>query len=238
LHWSPPCAGPAGDEGCGCAGPDPVVDVHNRQAGRAGLEHRQERGLAFAAGTVTGRHREPDHRRVDQARDHPGQHPVHTGRDDQDVGAPLDDLAQRLEQPMEAGHADVEDDAGLHTGGLEDHPSLLRHREVGGAGGEDRGPAAGRLRPMLGAHPAGDALALLASKSEHKSGRRVGGLAGSQDDLRDAPPGNPAEVDPGMARQLQELRPADLLERLVDGQLTSPEPRQHPPHFGIIYEVR
>jgi len=91
---------------------------------------------------------------------------------------------------------------------------------------------------MLGAHPAGEALALLASESEHKSGRGFGGLAGRQDDLRDAPPGDPAEVDPGMAGQLHELRPADLLERLVDGQLTSPEPRQHPPHFGIIYEFR
>jgi len=42
------------------------------------------------------------------------------------------------------------------------------------------------------------------------------------------------EVHPGMARQLHELRPPDLLERFVDGQLAGPEPRQHSPHFGII----
>jgi len=140
LPWLPRCAGPAGDESRGRTGPDAVVDVDDGEAGGARLEHRQECRLSLAAGSVTRRHRQPDHGRVDQPGHHSGQHAIHPGGDDQDVGTPFDDLDERLDQPVKAGHADVEHQPGLHACRLEHHPGLLRHREVGGAGGDDRHP--------------------------------------------------------------------------------------------------
>jgi len=87
--------------------------------------------------------------------------------------------------------------------------------------------------PVVRAKPAAEALALLSSQCDDQPGGRRGGLACRQDDLRDPPAPGPAEVHAGVARQFDELGPADLLERLVDGQLARPEPRQHPPHRAV-----
>ena len=64
-----------------------VVDVDHGDAGRAGVEHREQRGDPAEGGAVAdaGRHR--DERHADQAADHGRQRALHAGDDDQAVGA-------------------------------------------------------------------------------------------------------------------------------------------------------
>ena len=120
---------------------------------------------------------------------------------------------------------------------------LRARREAGPADGRRARPVALQVqlagggferRPVLGTKPAAEAVALLAGEHDDQPGGRFGRLAGCEDDLRYAPASRAAEVHPGLAGELDQLGPADFLERLVDGQLTSPQSCEHPPHFAII----
>ena len=132
------------------AGAVAVVDVDHGHAGRAGVEHREQRGQPAERGAVAdaGRHR--DERYAGQPADHGGQRALHAGDDDQAVGG-LEPVAD-AEQPVQPGDADVVDqvDAGaVHPGGQR---GLGGDRGVGGAGGDDRDGAraasgAGRASP-------------------------------------------------------------------------------------------
>ena len=106
-----------GDPGGVHAGAVAVVDVDDRDAGRAGVEHRQQGGDAAERRAVpdAGGHR--DERYAGQPADHGRQRALHAGDDDQAVGGgePVADA----EQPVQAGDADVVDpvDAGaVHRG--------------------------------------------------------------------------------------------------------------------------
>ena len=78
-----PCADPRREDACAEA----VVDVDDAHAGRAGVEHREQRGEPAEARAVAdaGRHRH--HRRADQPADDRGQRALHAGDDDEAVGA-------------------------------------------------------------------------------------------------------------------------------------------------------
>ena len=84
-----------------------VVDVDDGHAGRAGVEHRQQRGEAAERRAVpdAGRHR--DQRYAGQPADHGRQRALHAGDDDEAVGV-LEPVAD-VEQPVQPGHADVVD---------------------------------------------------------------------------------------------------------------------------------
>ena len=109
----------------------PVVDVHDRDAGSAGVEHGQQGGQTAEGGAVphAGRHRHE--RDPAQAADHAGQGALHAGDHDEAVGGgePVAGLEQAV-QPGDAHVVDAHHPGAVHGGGQR---RLGRHRRVGGA---------------------------------------------------------------------------------------------------------
>ena len=122
--------------------PYPLSMLTTVTPGRAGVEHRQQRGDAAERGAVAdaGRHR--DERDADQPADHGGQRALHAGDDDQAVGL-LEPVAD-AEQPVEAGHADVGDHVDPGPVDPRGQRRLGGDRGVGGAGADDGDRAAAR----------------------------------------------------------------------------------------------
>ena len=77
---------PAGHPRREHAGAEAVVDVDDDDAGRAGVEHREQGGEAAEGGAVADRRRDGDERHADQAADDRRQRALHPGDDDQAVG--------------------------------------------------------------------------------------------------------------------------------------------------------
>ena len=82
-----------------------VVDVDDRHAGGARVQHREERGDAAEAGAIpdTGRYR--DDRCADEAADDARERAFHAGNDDDD--ARLVEAGALGEEPVDPRHADV-----------------------------------------------------------------------------------------------------------------------------------
>ena len=106
-----------GDAGGEDACAEAVVDVHDADARRAGVEHGEQGREPAEARAVAdaGRHR--DHRRADEAADHRRQGALHAGDDDEAVGAVEDRPGG--DQAVQPGDADVVDplDAGAERRG-------------------------------------------------------------------------------------------------------------------------
>ena len=121
-----------GRDGCG---PESVVDIHDRDARGAAVQHPQEGGNAAEAGAVADAGRHGDHRHADQAGDDARQRPFHSGDDDDD--ARRREARPLAEQAMQPGHADVVEPRHIVSHQLGRTGSFLGHRQIGRAGRRD-----------------------------------------------------------------------------------------------------
>ena len=215
--------GAAGHPGGEHAGAEAVVDVADRHAGRAGVEHREQRGEAAVRRAVADRGRDRDEGHPGQAADDAGQRTLHPGDDDQAVGR-VEPVAHG-HQPVDPGDADVVHP--LHAGAERpgDEGRLRRDRPVGRAGGRRRTPcraarAAGRPQrrpPTSSTVASGNSARTAAIASGRQPGRHrrpgpglagqraqdgdrlLDGLARGVDDLGVAGAQPAVRVDPGVA---------------------------------------
>jgi hypothetical protein len=119
----------------GVAGAEAVVDVDDRHAAAAAVEHAKQGGDAAEAGAIPDAGGHGDDRFGDQPGNDAGQGAFHAGDHDQDVCAL--DLFVAIQQTVESRHAHVEEsfDAVAHDIGGDG--SLLGHRNIAGARAED-----------------------------------------------------------------------------------------------------
>ena len=113
------------------AGTETVIDVHHRNAARAGIEHGKKRGQTTERSAVANACGNRDNRARNQARHHAGQRALHAGNRDDHLS-----VHQGIhigEQAMQAGNAHVVHAHNLVAQGLRRKRSLLGHRKVAGA---------------------------------------------------------------------------------------------------------
>ncbi len=129
------------DHGGGDAGAESVIDVHDGDAGDAGIQHGEESGGALHAGAVADAGGDGDDRAMCHTANDGGESPFHAGDDDQDAG--FLEIGKVMDEAVQAGDADIEDaaDAGAHF--LGDDGGFLGHGDIGGAGAEDGDEAGG-----------------------------------------------------------------------------------------------
>jgi hypothetical protein len=89
------------------------------------LEHRRERRLARASTSVAGRYRQADHRHVDEACHESGEHAIHAGGHDDDLGAPFEGRGKRTDESVQARDSEVCVEPHLNTARLNDHLRFL-----------------------------------------------------------------------------------------------------------------
>ena len=134
---------PPGDQAGDMSAVETGVDVHDHHVRGAAIEHSQERRHPLEMGPVADARRHGDHRAVDQSADHAGQRPFHPRHDHQGIG--ILQMRKLVQEPVQAGDADVGDQRDLAVPGLGGDPRLLGHRQVAGPGRHDHDPA--ELRP-------------------------------------------------------------------------------------------
>ena len=232
------------------AGAVPVVDVHHGDSGRAGVQHRQQRGQSFERGSVAHRRRHRDDGRADQAGHHAGQRAVHA-RDDHDHPGPPQQL-EAAEHAVQAGDADVDDQLaspGRGTGPSASPPGRPAGRRCRrrrpppdrrvGSGGTGARRAVRHRRPtrvrqrgaygrgmiIVGAGEQGDLGQVADAGGDQPELLR--GLAGAVDGLGIAAAGEPVMI------KISESRPAGCRRlshdrRLTSGRVNAPDwiPRQ------------
>ena len=117
------------------AGAEAVVDVDDGDAGRAGVEHGEERGETLERGAVADARRDGDHGDVDEPADDARERALHPRDGDDDARALQ--LADVGEQALEPGDADVVEPHDAVPERLGRLGGLLGDRQVARAGGAD-----------------------------------------------------------------------------------------------------
>ena len=191
----------------------------------------------FEAGAVARAGGHGDDGRGGEPADDAGQRALHPGDDHDGVGR--GQLVGRVEHAVQAGHADVGDAQRAEAVGLEHRRALVGHREVGGAGGDQRdllGDARApgrhtsvepcRAPPGLAASAAVACASSARVRSTGRPTRRpaarprwralVGLLARRVDGLGHALAQRAVVVDPGEA-EIGEGQAAQLGHRVVGG---------------------
>ena len=87
--------------------PVTIVDVDDSNAGRARVQHRQQRRNPAERRAVTHRCGQRHDRGRDQARDHAGEGAVHAGRNDDHAGS--SEQIEVPQDPVQPGDPDVND---------------------------------------------------------------------------------------------------------------------------------
>jgi hypothetical protein len=125
----------------------PVIDIDDRHACRAAVEHAQQCREAAKTRSVPDAGGDGDYRNLHQSADNARQRSFHPSNDD--------DRSRRREPPLfaeqtvDAGDADIEQPIDGVAHYLCGHARLLGDRQVGGAGRGDKDGAAPRLYVTL-----------------------------------------------------------------------------------------
>ena len=133
------------DERCLVAGPEAVVDIHDRYSGRAAIEHGEQGRDAAEARAVADAGGDPDDGARHKAADDAGERALHSGHHHGHIG--FKELLADMQQPVYAGHPDVVDAVHAASEHLCGHGSLFGHRDVRGPGGHHRHPPCPLGRP-------------------------------------------------------------------------------------------
>ncbi len=115
-------------------GAEAVVDVHHPDAVGTAVEHGQQGRHAAEAAAVAHAGGHCDHRLAGQAAHHAGQGALHAGGHDDDAGLIQQGLL--AQEPVQPGHTDVIETLHGVSHSRRGDGGLLRHRNVGGAGGD------------------------------------------------------------------------------------------------------
>ena len=162
--------------------PKPLSMLHDDDAGRARVEHRQQGGQTAERGAVADRGGHGDQRYAGQPADHARQRALHAGHDDEAVGR-VQPVAHR-HQPVQPGDPDVVD------------PVDGRRRRPGPRRRPRRRPARPRCRPRRrtpcrGASGSGPTATARATSSTSASGNACRTAARASSGSRVASAGRP-----------------------------------------------
>lgn len=197
-----------------------VVDIANRHATAAGIEHAEQCGQSAEVGAVSDAGRDGNDRAGHEAGDHAGEGTLHAGDDHEDIGAA--EGVEASQETVQSCHPDVVDTFDVISHEIGGDCGFLGDGEIAGAGAQDsdesgkftqggllKAEATGGLvmdggreflledSGVFGGDPGRERSAVCLVQFTGDGGDLGGGFPGAEDDLREPLPGGTFQIDLG-----------------------------------------